>query len=440
MKKTAVLIAAFIFCAFTLASQEAAEPAKPASESGNGASGSEDDKVKIGGEIRTTGGVAWEWDKWARPQNPSDAYQYISVDSAVWLEAHPADTVSAYGKALFSFQGSSDSLLTFSKESSGGAESGKFSDILADSFRIQSLYTRIVPLPFLALTGGKRELEWEMGYFFSPADYINREALDYTDPEEERDGPFALSAEVPVGEQLFSLHVIFEDSLRPWEIAVAPQALLQFGPVETLIGGKFQWNGPIYSSLGVQADVFLFRPFAEAGIEYFSDKKYIAPTEEDVWPEGVTVQSAPDTLILELSAGTGIAADSIGIEAYIQYLYNTWGNFYRDNFSILAGRSTEILLEEGRISESDLYLAGLHYLALDFDWNIFETGLRLEGTWLINLQALSYRLDLTLGYSPLPFIDVALNIPIVLHDFAGEFASVRNGWKGDFSLSFGTSF
>lgn len=432
MKKTIILLLFSILCTFTLLGEE-----EELSE----------DMVQIGGEIWTSGGIAWEWDSWSRLQNPTDAYQYIAVDSAIWIEAHPADIVSAYGKALFSFEGSTDEQSwtagtggEYTAAGSSPSTDQNFTDILSDSFRIQTLYTRITPLPFLALSGGKRQLDWELGRYFSPADYINQETIDYTDPYAERNGPFAISAEVPVAEQLFLLHVILEDSLRPWEIAVAPQAWLQFGPVEARIGGKFQWNKPLYSSIGLATDVFLFQPFLEAEIEYFSDKKYITSTDEDVWPDGVSVETAPNTPIFTISTGTAIIADAIGLKGYVQYLFNTWGNFYRGNFGILAGRSTEILLEEGRISESDLYLPGLHYLALDVNWDIFETGLRLKGAWLINLQALSYRLDFTLGYSPLPFIDIALNVPIVLHDFAGEFGTVRNGWKTDFSVTLGTSF
>lgn len=417
MRKRSVIIAVLICTAVTLF----AEDETTASEK----------ILTFGGEVWTTGGIAWEWDNWSLPGNPTAAYQYIAVDSSLSLEARPSDEVFAFGRAVFSVDGRTDDSLP---------EGMDFSDLLTNSFRIDSLYTRVTALPMLAITGGKRYLPGEIGRFFSPADYLNKEPINYLDPEVEREGPFAVSAEMNIGEQHILLHLLLDDMLRPWEIAVAPQAALTFGPVETWIGGKFQWNGPLHASAGVQAEVFIFRPFAEIGIEYFSDKKYISPTEDDVWPAGVQVESAADRVIIEASAGSSITVDTIGLEAYIQYLFNSWGGFYSDNYSILSGRSTEILLEEGRIDESDLYLPALHYLALEAAWDIFDTGINLGGTWLINLQALSYSLDLNLSYSPIPFIELALSVPIVLHDFAGEFGTVRNGWKGDFSVTLGTEF
>jgi len=392
-----------------------------------------DDKspVTIGGEVWASGGIAWEWDNWAPLQSPTNAFQYIRLNSSLWIRAIPSDIVSAFGRISFAYEGKNNTEIV---------DITGFTEILSESFQIDSLYVTISPSPYLNLTGGKRSLGWELGRFFSPADYINSERLNYLDPGLVPAGVFALTAEVPVGRQHFIMNLLMTNNERPWDIEIAPQVLLNIGPIEARLGGKFQYNGPIYGSIGLTTDILIFRPFAEAGVEFYSDRNYIDSTEEEVWPAGVTVEQAPEALVFELTGGMEISVEDIGIDAYVQYLYNSWGEFYGDNFPVLYSSSVDILLQEDRISASDLFLPGQHYLALALDWEIFNTGLHVDTSWLINLQALSYGLDLTLAYRPLPFIDIALNVPIALHDYLMEFNDFQNGWRADFSVTLGTSF
>ncbi len=400
-----------------------------------------DGTVTFGGELYTQVGTVWEWGRESDSfVNPSDAYQYFALRSSLEILARPSELFSAYANLSLFVPGwpiKEDFL-----------ENAGISDLLS-FLRGSQFYAEVSPLDFLTFRAGKRFLNWGMGYYFSPADFVNPEPIDLMDFDRVREGPLLFSVEAPVSPFRLMMHLILSPEDRPWEIIAVPQAELLFGPIEGRLGGWYRnWTDDagisrheLRGSLAVAADIFFFKPFVEASVGYGSDRKYIVPTDQTgLWPPGVMVETHPEIVTFSVTAGGSVEFEALGLRAYGQYLFNSAGYFYVPDFTVLYGTTAEALLAQERISEEDLYLASPHYGAAEIAWDIFETGLTLAVSWIGDLHSFSGVSSASLAYSPVDFLEIEARLPFSYHDYQHQFSDVEDGFSFDLSVTAGGSF
>jgi hypothetical protein len=254
-------------------------------------------------------------------------------------------------------------------------------EIFADANYNQKLYLRI----------GQQVIHWGVGYFFSPADILSLTPINPLQPALERQGPLALSVNLPfAGVDNAYLYIIANQafapggSFSPNELAVAPKVEFLVGDYEIGVGGYYQKDqrpkamvtatGSAFGKIGV---------FGEGVASYGSDRVLV---------EQATSYTDTTTPYFSGTVGASYAESSQHLAVYVQYYFNGQGysglsqergavDLYNSQQSALAagGQPSGPLL-----SAVDLLAPGRHYIACAVSWkdiraSDFDIGLFYEG-------------------------------------------------------------
>jgi hypothetical protein len=376
--------------------------------------------VVIDGSFETSVGMFWAWDYTPRDlADPTEVRLEAALDATFFVSAPLGERFGLTGRVGISYP---DGALDPDPED--------ITAILSESFTVYELYGEAFLTDFVTLKAGKRFIPWEMGYFFSPADFINLDPLDPEDPDDYREGPLALTADFTLWDQHLLVHLFPVDQIRPWEIATALQFRMNLDLVEARVGARYRYGDPPAASAGISLDLGVFSPFLEGSASIGSLKTYAAETTDPAaWPAGVETRDYTTGFFWSVTLGSTFEIDSMGISGAFQYLFNAQGYGIGDYRSFLTNRNAEILLAQGTLTREDLFLGGSHYGAARVDWTILDTGLTVGVYWIGNMAALSGQLEPSVTWRLFDLLELRLAIPLVYHDWVTEFGTgLHNGF------------
>ena len=285
---------------------------------------------------------------------------------------------------------------------------------------------------------GQQVIHWGVGYFFSPADIISLTPINPLQPALERQGPLALSVNVPfaavdnayfyvIANQAFAQNGAFS----PSDLAVASKVEFLVGDYEIGVGGYYQKDqgpkamltatGSLFGKIGI---------FGEGVLSYGADRVLVQPAAGS---PGL-YQSFTDTSTPYFSGtvGASYAESSQHISACVQYFFN--GQGYADLTaergavdlygSQQAARAGGFQPPGPLLVSSDLFLPGRHYLAASLSWNDirasnFDVGLFYEG----NFSDGSGVASIFAAYTPMQYVTVTVAPSIGYGEPGSEFVS-----------------
>jgi hypothetical protein len=198
--------------------------------------------VVIGGSygFSLTPGWGWKFDE-------SDDIGAISANlsSKLYFDARPDETVRVYGKAVLSYP--------FVE-----SDSRSFSDVLS----IQELFSDFTVGDDLFVRVGKQNLNWGVGYFFSPANLLNTSSIDPLDPEAELTGPVSIKMNKPIGiDNIYGYVIIPSAQVNLDGLKYAAKYEKVIGNSEVGLGGLYTYGDDpvVMSTLSTSiGDVALF--------------------------------------------------------------------------------------------------------------------------------------------------------------------------------------
>lgn len=195
--------------------------------------------VVIGGSysFSLTPGWGWKFDE-------SDDIGAISANlsSRLYFDARPDESIRVYGKAVLSYPFDENYELTDSNPDPNTTDNimvstRSFSDVLS----VQELFSDFTVGDDLFVRVGKQNLNWGVGYFFSPANLLNISSIDPLDPEAELTGPVSIKMNKPVGIDNIYGYVIIPSS------NVALDGLKYAAKYEKVIGNSEIGLGGLYT-------------------------------------------------------------------------------------------------------------------------------------------------------------------------------------------------
>lgn len=196
--------------------------------------------VVIGGNysFSLTPGWGWKFDE-------SDDIGAISANlsSRLYFDARPDESIRVYGKAVLSYPFEESYEVSNSTPLSGSTDNimvttRSFSDVLS----VQELFSDFTVGNDLFVRVGKQNLNWKVGYFFSPAnDIINVSTVDPMNPENELEGPVSIRMNKPIGIDNIYGYVIIPSA------NVALDGLKYAAKYEKVIGNSEVGFGGLYT-------------------------------------------------------------------------------------------------------------------------------------------------------------------------------------------------
>ena len=145
--------------------------------------------------------------------NPDSTYLSTSLSTRLFFDARPDEEFRVFGKMTASYPFSADDTRD-----------------LQDVFHVEELFSDFNWNDTVFFRGGKQNMHWGVGYFYSPADLLSIAEIDPEDPEAEREGPVAVKANIPLGVNNLYLYALPAVADEPLGIGLA---------AETQIGALF---------------------------------------------------------------------------------------------------------------------------------------------------------------------------------------------------------
>ncbi|MBN2553991.1 MAG: hypothetical protein JXB06_14535 [Spirochaetales bacterium] len=301
--------------------------------------------------------------------------------------------------------------------------------------RIFELFADFQYKDLLFFRAGKQTVQWGVGYFFSPADVLSLVSIDTEDPEAEREGPIAIKAHLPFAAHNAYLYLVANDIDRPREIAVAPKLELLLDRYELGIGAFYQVDLAPKGMLTLTGPLWDLDLFAEAMVQWGSDRIFVRPSPVDPFYEPYSVEGEP---LFSGTAGFGYRNPDWDIVLVAQYYYN--GQAYEDGqLPALALQA----LEDGAINSTDLLYPGRHYLAAGLNWfEILDSRFTFSLLYLANFSDGSGLINPSLSWAPIEYLSFTTGLRITYSDDPGgdEYAPAGGALAWTLSASIGGLF
>jgi hypothetical protein len=314
------------------------------------------DTVRVGGSLTGTVTTTWQWnDPWSNGLTLSDSYGLTPELSALlFFDGRPSESTRFYGsvKSAWPFTESS---------------STQVFELFSDFSWNDSLYMRF----------GKQTINWGVGYFYSPANIMNLQQIDPTNPTVQLEGPVALRAMVPIkGTQhnIWGYAVFDSATMKPEDTALAAKAELVFGGWELGLGGYYKKDDPIRGMVTAVGSVRDISLFGEATVSRGSSRTWVTKVISLV-PPSATTTTDDTSIFFKGTAGFRYSNSTDNWSLLAQYLYDGEGYSNTDREARID--ETNALLVPGSETAYSQYLkaliynSGRHYAALSFSKSKF---------------------------------------------------------------------
>lgn len=252
--------------------------------------------VSVLGSFTGTAGLSWYWsDPWGG--EPVLGHQDSSIvdpvsSLALGFSAKPERNLSFYGELRTAWPFVTEK--TVPVKDALGEYTGDTATLSVPDISVFKLYSKFDWADRVFFSFGKQPLAWGKGMFFTPAnDLFALGAVNYDDPEAEREGPLSLRMNVPLaGNRLTSYFyaVMSEPDMDVLDMALAPKLELTLPSVELSLSAYWKYDSP-WSLIGggswAMEDLSLF---GEAMVSFGSDAWYVVREDRP----GLAVFPYPD--------------------------------------------------------------------------------------------------------------------------------------------------
>jgi len=388
------------------------------------------DSVRIGGSLTGTVTTTWQWnDPWSNGLTLSDSYGLAPELSALlFFDGRPSESTRFYGsvKTAWPFIAKTAVL------DSSGAKTGDTVDV--PNIQVFELFSDFSWNDSLYLRFGKQTINWGVGYFYSPANIMNLQQIDPTDPTAQLEGPVALRAMVPIkGTQhnIWGYAVFDSATMKPEDTALAAKAELVFGGWELGLGGYYKKDDPIRGMVTAVGSVRDISLFGEATVSRGSSRTWVTKVISLV-PPVATTTTDDTSIFFKGTAGIRYANSTDNWSLLAQYLYDGEGYANADREARID--ETNALLVPGSETVYSQYLkaliynSGRHYAALSFSKSKFLVDdLTVSLFAMANLSDFSAYIKPSLSYAFFDGLSMSLS-PFFAFGFdSGEYVVLNDG-------------
>ncbi|MBN1649329.1 MAG: hypothetical protein JW874_14930 [Spirochaetales bacterium] len=301
--------------------------------------------------------------------------------------------------------------------------------IAEDMITIEELFADFNYREKLFFRFGKSFIKWGKGYFWSPADILNLQAINAEDPEDEREGPVNLKVNFPFGSNNLNIYVLLNDVEDFEYTGFAGNVEFLVGDYEIGFGGYYQYDqkprivGVFSGSIGK------IGIFGEAALAFGSEKTHIreAAGHTPAFPVFETYTNDSDPVFF----GT-IGAMYLNTEHNFtiigQYYYNGDGcpNTEYDNGQSMYEYAM-IFYGLGDLTAADLVNFGQHYLGLSVNFaEIADSDFSLLSYVLLSMSDWSGIAAVTLSFEPFERFVVKLTPRMMFGQDGDEFLPVTD--------------
>ncbi len=397
------------------------------------------DAVRVGGSFTGTATGTWQWNNpWTDGLDPiePDSYGLVpKLSGLVFFDGRPTEESRFYGSV---------------KSSWPFTESGstKVFELFSDFSWNDSLYLRF----------GKQTVNWGVGYFFSPANIMNLEVIDPTDPDAQLEGPVALRAmyAIPKTQHNVWAYAVFDsETMKPEDTALAAKAEFVLGGVELGVGGYYQRDSPVRAMLTAVGSVRDVSLFGEATAQLGTDREWVTEVSDSLWPSGfistTDTDDYDDNIFLKGTVGFSYANTDKHITLMGQYLYDGEGYANADREARIAEAKADETAIKARIAFLDstadpdsvfsLFLkqlilnSGRHYAAFTFAKSeLLTEKLGFSAFVIANLSDFSGYLKPTLSWEFFDGFSLSASAMFALGFEDGEYVVLNDGQAMGLSL------
>lgn len=338
--------------------------------------------------------------------DPSDAFS-ANLGGQIFLDARPNPDFRVFAKTSLNYNTNFSEDQQEEQDKDPKQVSLRLTELFSDFHHNNQVYFR----------AGKQNVNWGVGYFFSPADVINVGRIDPTDPDADREGPVALKAHYPIASNNYYLYLLFDGVEKFSDLAVAPKLEYVMGKSEIGLGGFYQTDKVPRVMATISSTVGSFSVFGEGVVSFGSDKSFVeetVPSQEN--PFGYKLVERDDTIFQVTVGGRRSYTDPDGrfnFSGALQYFYN--GEGYTDQEMLKDFRLNEMALGyffgQKQLSLSDFSFTGRHYVGAMVGWSdMFNSKLSTSALWLANLSDGSGQLTASLSLPALSSIKPSVGV------------------------------
>jgi hypothetical protein len=302
------------------------------------------DQVRVGGSVSGNATASWTWDDpySSFALDGFDAYSLEpSLSSTLFFDARPTEDARFYGsmKMGWPFE-TTKTFLTgaeYTDDIDGPFLPGTDPGILTESGKITApnatvfeLFTDFNYDDKLFFRFGKQTVNWGVGYFFSPANIINLQAIDPFNPDAQLEGPVSLRAHYPIpGSQhnVWAYATFDSPDMKPEDIAVAAKGEFVLGAWELGAGLWYRYDSPLRGIVTASGSIRDLTLFGEGYLARGSDKTFVTQVD-DLLPGFVATEQYDEQAFFKGSAGFMWSKSDWNLTLAGQYLYD--GEGYAD--------------------------------------------------------------------------------------------------------------
>jgi hypothetical protein len=408
--------------------------------------------LRIGGSFSGSLQGDWTWnDPWSNPPladlpgsiEPDSYGLSPALSASLFFDARPTESTRFYGsaKSAWPFE-ETKSFLTEAEykddinpsplvtEIGVATASDTTSELNIQIFELFSDFNWDDKIFFRF---GKQTITWGVGYFFSPADVLNIQAIDPENPTEQREGPVSIRAHYPIpGSQnnLWAYAVFDDPDMKPEDTALAAKAEFVLGPWELGLGGWYRYDSPLRGMLTASGSIGQVSLFGEASLSLGSERK---------WVEGITAipsvtvsfREDDSSLFFKGSAGFMYSNDDLKLSLTGQYLYDAEGYAEDDRLELIDMANSVLdgagdlgsTLFKGLIAQS-----GRHYAAFSLGrTELFTEDLSLSMFVMANLSDFSGFVRPGLSYQLFDGASLGLSTLFVFGPEDSEYIVLNDG-------------
>lgn len=342
------------------------------------------EEIRIGGSYASSMTSYWSW------QNPAeddvDERLRLNLRASVFLDARPSSNFRVFMKTGIRYP--------FTRGTVVSTPGDKDTIINTLNASISELYTDINFDQTLFLRFGKQNVNWGVGRFWKPADFISLTPIDPDNPEEQREGPVALKATLPFGLNEIDTYVIADESVRKVEdlgFATRGNFFFTLGdvPLETQLGLGYQKDRPLRLMTTVRIPLSGVSIFLEGRLSFGRQGQKIVSAgniqeDDDVYFSGTAGLNFRESNLFE---------SIVDLSIFGQYYFQ--GEGYDDS-SLLP---TALARLNNGIHQSTIENFGKHYTGLSLTLgDLFLEDLSISSFWTANWSDLSGTVDTGISY------------------------------------------
>lgn len=400
------------------------------------------ESVRVGGSYSGDAGLSWTWNNpWNAgfdPLSPDASTISAKPSATIFFDARPEEDYRVHGsfKTAWPFRTSVEATrYTVGTTSSYATTPSTFN---VPDIRVFELFADVSAGDRLFFRFGKSTIAWGVGYFWSPADVLNLQAIDLFDPEAQREGPVNFRAHFPVPGTMANLYgyVIFDQDAVDFETtALAAKAEVAFAGFEAGIGGWYRQDTAERAMATFSGSLGNFQLFGEAALSRGSAKTF-ATSIKGTPPYAETTATADqrETWYFSGTAGFLYRDPDSNITAIGQYYYNGEGYADADRNAlidqakaIIAASPASADLLNATLARF-LYGSGRHYAALSVSRSeLFTEDLSVSILAMANLSDFSGIVRPSLTWQAADHLSLGLAPMFVFGGEKAEYALLAGG-------------